>query len=100
MKFDYSMVASGGEGDLIQLPLTYIPNYKILVNGKPVQAVQAESYTVGFIAPEATGTVEVQYKEPVVFRLFEGISVITLVGLCFREKISVFSKKFTERKHS
>lgn len=94
MKFDYSMVASGGEGDLIQLPLTYIPNYKILVNGKPVQAVQAESYTVGFIAPEATGTVEVQYKEPVVFRLFEGISVITLVGLCFRERISVFLRNF------
>ena len=94
MKFDYSMVASGGEGDLIQLPLTYIPNYKILVNGKPVQAVQAEGYTVGFVAPEATGTVEVQYKEPVVFRLFEGVSIITLVGLCFRERISVFLRNF------
>ncbi len=82
MSFRYSMTLTGTEDDVIELPLTYIPNYEILIDGEPVQAFISGSYNVGFRPTAESGTVTVRYREPSLFRLSECVSLAALAGLC------------------
>lgn len=85
MSFRYAMAESGE--DLIVLPLTYIPNYEILVDGTPVQAQKADKCRVAFTAPAESGAVTVRYAEPTSFRAAELVSVAVLGAFVMREKL-------------
>ena len=89
MSFEYSMTLTGTEQDLICLPLTDVPDYKILVNGEPVEALISDGRTVSFMPPAESGSVSVRYVEPWIFRAAEIVSLGTLVGcgvIGFRKK--------------
>lgn len=86
MQFHYQLDPEAGSSDII-LPLLYIPRYRILVNGQPVDSTRTESAHVIFTAPAAEGVVEVAYREPLLFRLCEVVSLLALVALLCRRRL-------------
>ena len=52
----------------ITLPITYIPNYEVTVNGSRWQTFKADGGRVAFTVTEPSGSVAVSYQEPLLFR--------------------------------
>ena len=78
MSFSYSMDMSQSEENLIILPVTYIPNYVIMVNGERVYPIKyIDGGRVAFTPPSETGDVTVKYTSPLTFRIFEAVTVIS-----------------------
>ncbi len=96
--FDYTMDLTKGEENIISMPISYIPNYEILVNGVEVAPIKHEFGRVAFIASEESGNVSVKYKSPLTFRVFEIISLFTLLFVIFKNKILLIIKKHVKFK--
>lgn len=84
--FKYNMELSDSKENVIVLPIMYIPNYKILVNGQIVNQIKYDGGRVAFIAPAESGSVTINYVEPMTFRVFEIISLISIISLIFYKK--------------
>ena len=88
MSFDYTMDTSGENSDVIVLPVTYIPNYIVKVDGERVYPFQTEDVRVAFHVPSEIGSVTVRYTSPKTFRVSELVSLIT----CFFYFIALVPK--------
>lgn len=83
MRFEYSVDLAQAEQTMIALPVSYIPNYVIKVDGAEIQPVKYAGGRVAFQAPQQQGSVTVAYREPRTFRLFEAVSVLALAACIF-----------------
>jgi hypothetical protein len=83
MSFEYTVDLPQGTQTMIALPITYIPNYVIKVDGVRIQPVKYEGGKVAFEAPAQQGSVTVAYTEPRAFRVFELISLLALACCIF-----------------
>ncbi len=83
MSFDYSMDLSAGNSDVIVLPVTYIPNYIIEINGQRVYPFKTLDARVAFNVPSETGSVTARYSEPLTFRACEMVSLVSLMAFIF-----------------
>ena len=97
MSFRYAMDLSQGEENRIILPVTYIPNYEIMVDG---QRVYPTKYTdggrVAFAVPAAEGSVTVRYTSPLTFRACEVFSLAALAAFalavyCTKKQVAPLS---------
>ena len=82
LSFDYKMDITN-ESDVIVLPITYIPNYIIEVDGQRVYPTKTLDARVAFSVPYEKGSVKVHYAEPLTFRLWEAVSVVSLAAFVF-----------------
>ena len=82
LSFDYKMDITN-ESDVIVLPITYIPNYIIEVDGQRVYPTKTLDARVAFSVPYEKGSVKVHYAEPLTFRLCEAVSVVSLAAFVF-----------------
>ena len=82
LSFDYKMDITN-ESDVIVLPITYIPNYIIEVDGQRVYPTKTLDARVAFSVPYEKGSVNVHYAEPLTFRLCEAVSVVSLAAFVF-----------------
>lgn len=88
MRFSYQMEpAPTGENNII-LPITYLPEYEVLVDGRRAQVLRTDTARVAFVPPAAQGTVTVRYREPWIFRLCEGVSLLALAALLLRKRLA------------
>ncbi len=85
--FSYTIDLSKGN-NMIYIPVSYIPNYEVLVNGNEVPISKGEVGKVVFEAPVEEGDVTVIYKSPLTFRVFEAISLISFIAFINKNKIS------------
>ncbi len=92
LEFDYTIDISS-DNNIIEIPFMYIPGYEILVNGQEVQPEKLSDAKVGFTSHSESGTVNVRYSSPTTFRIFEMISLISLVILIFNKNIFAIIKK-------
>ena len=79
--FEYTMDITGTNDDVIVLPVTYIPNYSVTIDGQPVQTFKTDDARVAFKADKPDGNVNVRYQEPLTFRLCEAVSLLSLSAL-------------------
>ena len=79
--FEYTMDITGTNDDVIVLPVTYIPNYSVTIDGQPVQIFKTDDARVAFKADKPDGNVNVRYQEPLTFRLCEAVSLLSLSAL-------------------
>lgn len=83
MSFDYSMDLSGDNSNVIVLPVTYIPNYVIMIDGQRIYPFVTDGARVAFSVPAETGSVTVHYSEPLTFRACEVVSLVSLMAFIF-----------------
>ena len=88
--FAYQMQLPQQGQSTITLPITYIPNYEVTVNGEQVQTFKADGGRVAFTVTEPSGSVAVSYQEPLLFRLCELVSLAAAAGLVVAKKKGIF----------
>ncbi len=86
MNFNYNIELTGTEKDIIKIPLTYIPGYDVIIDGIQVETLRAGNFQVAFKPTAATGSVSIKYTEPAIFRVFEAVSLATLIWLLIPKK--------------
>jgi len=100
LSFDYSVDLSPGNSDVIVLPVTYIPNYVIEIDGQRVYPFKTLDARVAFNVPAETGSVYVHYSEPLTFRLCEFVSLISVMAFILfstekgRKMLNKFKKSY------
>ena len=78
MKFNYNMNLTGTDRDIIAVPFTFIPGYKVEINGVEMEVFRTANSQVGFKPIQESGKVFIKYTEPMIFIPFNLISIITL----------------------
>ncbi len=100
MEFSYNVELQGTDADYIELPITYIPNYTVKLNGEEVSTIKTLEAKVAFIPTSSTGDVTVYYAEPLTFRVFELISLVATLVVIFRNKFFDILQKLIKQKKS
>lgn len=87
----------------IEIPVFYYPGYTAVDR-------QGKSYKVSRstnnnrvrvdLPEEFDGTVNVAFKEPLYWRICEGISILALVGLLFHKKINIYVRQMRKGSHT
>lgn len=91
--FSYTMDLAADTENKIVVPVTYIPNYVVKVNGQRVPVEKYEGAKVAFQASAPQADVTVEYREPLTFRLCELVSLGTLVLLVRPVPPFIYSRK-------
>ncbi len=68
----------------LEVPITYYPGYKVLINGMEAEQECSDWGIIRIILPEGVmeGDVEVYFKEPVMWRIMEVVSIMSCIGMC------------------
>lgn len=91
--FSYTMDLAADTENKIVVPVTYIPNYVVKVNGQRVPVEKYEGAKVAFQASAPQADVTVEYREPLTFRLCELVSLGMLVLLVCPVLPFIYSRK-------
>lgn len=84
--FNYSVSApSEGEGLHIDVPLNYYPGYVATVNGITCKTIHSDTGIVRVPIPEnaSSGTVEIRYRESVLYLATDILSLLSFLCLIF-----------------
>ena len=82
VSFDYTIKDTDNKEFYIDVPITFYPVYVAYEDGKQIEVMQSDSGVVRVIPTKKGGTITVEYKESMSYRIAEIISLISLIGVC------------------
>lgn len=81
VSFSYTIKDTDNKECYIDVPITFYPVYVAYEDGKQIEVTQSDSGVVRVITTKKTGTITVEYKERMSYRIAEIISLISLIGI-------------------
>ncbi len=92
--FDFTVDLSKDDENIIFMPITYIPNYTVTINGTQVESNKYDDAKVYFTLTEESGSIEVKYTTPLLYRLCELVSIASIGVFIYRDKLlDIYLKK-------
>lgn len=81
VSFSYIIKDTDNKEIYIDVPITFYPVYVAYEDGKLIEVTQSDSGVVRVIPTKKAGSISVEYKESMSYRIAEIISLISLIGM-------------------